>query len=161
RLFVTRPSGEVEEQKIASSGGSFTAKVRLPETGEHSTEVIAEGPGGPQVVATRRGFAGGDPPSTPPPEPTAGAGPAGVATAIAQLRAAGGLPRLQRDDELDAVAEGHSQEMARTKTFAHVLPGDGSLTDRLRKRGYAYRSAGENIGLSDDPATAHEAIVGS
>jgi uncharacterized protein YkwD len=135
--------------------------VRLPETGEHSIEVIAEGPGGPQVVATRRVFAGVEPPSTPPPEPKAGAGLAGVEAAIAQLRASRGLPPLKRDEELDAVAEGHSSEMARTRTFAHVLPSDGSLTDRLRKRGYAYRSAGENIGLSDDPATAHEAIVGS
>jgi uncharacterized protein YkwD len=51
--------------------------------------------------------------------------------------------------------------MVRLRTFAHVLPTDGSLTDRLRGRGYVYRSAGENIGLSDDAATAHEAIVGS
>src|SRR5712691_7257463 len=51
--------------------------------------------------------------------------------------------------------------MARLKTFAHVLPSDGSLTDRLHKSGYAYRSAGENIGLSDDVSSAHEAIVGS
>src|SRR5205807_7773469 len=72
-----------------------------------------------------------------------------------------GLPPLQRDDELDAVAEAHSKEMARLRTFAHVLPTDGSLTDRLHGRGYAYRSAGENIGLSEDAATAHEAIVGS
>jgi len=161
RLFVTRPSGEVQEQKIAASGASFSAKVRLAETGEHSIEVLAEGPGGPQVVATRRVFAGVDPPSSPPAEPKAGKGLAGVEAAIAQLRAAHGLPPLERDAQLDAVAEGHSREMARTKTFAHVLPSDGSLTDRLRARGYAYRSAGENIGLSDDPATAHEAIVQS
>src|SRR5207253_4793083 len=96
-----------------------------------------------------------------PPERKPGAGLAGVEAAIAQLRAARGLPPLQRDAELDAVAEAHSREMARLKTFAHVLPSDGSLTDRLRARGYAYRSAGENIGLSDDVATAHEAIVGS
>jgi hypothetical protein len=51
--------------------------------------------------------------------------------------------------------------MARLRTFAHVLPTDGSVSDRLRARGYAWQSDGENIGLSDDVATAHEAIVGS
>src|SRR5947209_17948680 len=51
--------------------------------------------------------------------------------------------------------------MARTRTFAHVLPSDGSLGDRLRARGYAYRSIGENIGLSSDVGTAHDAIAGS
>lgn len=161
RLFVTRPSGEVQEQKIAAVGSAFSAKVRLAETGEHSIEVLAEGPGGPQVVAMRRVFAGVDAPASPPAEPGAGKGLGGVEAAIAQLRAARGLPLLERDAELDAVAESHSREMARTKTFAHVLPSDGSLTDRLRARGYAYRSAGENIGLSDDAATAHEAIVQS
>lgn len=161
RLFVTKPGGEVEEIRLGTEGRSFGARIPLRQKGEHSIEVLAEGSGGPQVVATRRVFAGIDPPAAPPPEPKGGTGLAGVEAAIARLRSARGLPPLQRDPALDAVAEGHSKEMARLKTFAHVLPTDGSLTDRLTKKGYAYRSAGENIGLSDDVATAHEAIVGS
>jgi len=161
RLFVTGPGGEVQELKLTSADDSFFARVPLEERGEHSIEVLAEGSGGPTVVALRRVFAGVDPPAAPPPEPRAGAGLAGVEAAIARLRAAHGLPQLQREADLDAAAEAHSAEMARLSTFAHVLPTDGSLTDRLRARGYAYRSAGENIGLSDDVATAHEAIVGS
>jgi uncharacterized protein YkwD len=161
RLFVTRPSGEVEEIGMVAAGGDFSTRIALRETGEHSLEVLADGPGGPQVVAIRRVFAGVKPPSSPPPEPQAGKGLAGVEAAIAQLRASRGLSALQRDPELDAAAEGHSREMARTKTFAHVLASDGSMTDRLHARNYDYRSAGENIGLADDAATAHEAIVGS
>jgi uncharacterized protein YkwD len=113
------------------------------------------------VVALRRVFAGIPPPGAPPEVKPLGPGLAGVEAAIAQLRAAHGLPRLQRDPELDAAARGHSEEMAKLRKFAHVLPTDGTLGDRLRARGYAYRSAGENIGLSDGPASAHEAIVGS
>lgn len=161
RLFVTRPGGDVEEIKLGVEGRSFGARVPLRQKGEHSIEILANGPGGPQVVAMRRVFAGIAPPGAPPPEPRGGAGLAGVEAAIARLRAARGLPSLQRDAELDAVAQGHSREMARLRTFAHVLPSDGSLADRLRAKGYAYRSAGENIGLSDDPATAHDAIVAS
>jgi uncharacterized protein YkwD len=77
------------------------------------------------------------------------------------MRASRGLPALQRDAELDEVAAGHSQEMARLKTFAHVLPTDGTVGDRLRAKGWAYRSVGENIGLSEDAASAHEAIASS
>jgi len=49
----------------------------------------------------------------------------------------------------------------RLKTFAHVLPTDGTVGDRLRAKGWAFRSVGENIGLSDDAASAHEAIANS
>jgi uncharacterized protein YkwD len=161
RLFVTRPSGDVEEIGLLSTGASFSAKVPLKDRGEHSIEVLAEGPGGPQVAGIRRVFAGVPPPSRPPPEGRTGDGLNGVDQAIARLRASHGLPPLQRDGELDAAAEAHSLEMARLRTFAHVLPTTGSLSDRLRARGYAYRSIGENIGLSSDVGTAHEAIVGS
>lgn len=161
RLFVTRPSGEVEEMQISSDGADFFAKVALPQRGEHSIEVLADGSGGPQVTALRRVFAGVQPPSRPPPEGPPLTGLPGVEAAIAHLRASRGLPALERDPALDAVAEAHSQEMARLRTFAHVLPTDGTPGDRLRARGYPFRSVGENIGLSSDVGTAHEAIVGS
>ena len=161
RLFVTRPGGEVEELKLASAGDRFSGRIPLRPAGEHSVEVLADGPGGPQVLALRRIFVGVDRPARPPAPRATGTGLAGVEAAIDGLRSARGLPHLQRDAELDAVAEGHSREMARTRTFAHVLATDGSLSDRLRKSGYAYRSAGENIGLSDDAVSAHEAVAGS
>ncbi|HEY5677794.1 MAG TPA: CAP domain-containing protein, partial [Myxococcales bacterium] len=161
RLFVTRPKGAVDEIHLAVKGARFSAKVPLKERGEHSIEVLAEGPGGPQVVALRRVFAGVPPPSRPPPDPPPGEGLDGVEAAIAHLRASRGLAPLQRDPELDAAAEAHSREMARLRTFAHVLPSDGGPADRLRSRGYAYSSVAENIGLSSDVGRAHEAIAGS
>jgi uncharacterized protein YkwD len=161
RLFVTRPGGDVEELKLAATGDRFSGRVTLRPAGEHSIEVLADGSGGPQVLALRRVFAGVDRPTRPPLHRAAGSGLEAVEVEIDQLRASRGLPRLQRDAQLDAVAEGHSREMARTRTFAHVLATDGTLGDRLRKAGYAYRSAGENIGLSDDAVTAHEAVAGS
>ena len=161
RLFVTRPSGEVTELGMVAAGGDFSTRVQLRETGEHSLEVLADGAGGPQVVALRRVFAGVNPPASPPPEPHADKGLAGVEAAVARLRASRGLPALQRDPQLDAVAQAHSREMARTRTFAHVLPSDGSMSDRLRAHGYSYSSAGENIGLAGDASSAHEAIAAS
>ena len=161
RLFVTRPGGAVDEIHLAAKGGRFSARVALKARGEHSIEVLAEGPGGPEVVAMRRVFAGVAPPLRPPPEPPAGEGLDGVEARINHLRASRGLMPLRRDPELDAAAEAHSREMARLRTFAHVLPTDGGPADRLRARGYAYSSVAENIGLSSDVARAHEAIAGS
>jgi uncharacterized protein YkwD len=161
RLFVTRPSGAVDEIHLASKGMRFSAQVALKARGEHSIEVLAEGPGGPQVLAMRRVFAGVTPPSRPPPDPPSGEGLEGVEAAIAHLRASRGLSALKRDPELDAAAEAHSREMARLRTFAHVLSTDGGPADRLRARGYAYSSVAENIGLSSDVGRAHEAIAGS
>ncbi len=162
RLFVLAPGGRTEEQPVSVDGRRLRARVTLAARGEHTLEVLASGPGGPEVVAIRRIFVGVEPPGSPPPEqPRTDTGLAAVEHAIGRLRAARGLPALQRDPALDGVAEGHSREMARTRTFAHVLPEDGSMTDRLRKAGYAYRSAGENIGLSVDPLAAHDAIASS
>jgi uncharacterized protein YkwD len=161
RLFVQAPDASTEEPPVSVEGRRLRARVALAARGEYTLEVLATGAGGPEVVANKRVFVGIAPPAAPPAAGTRDAGLGAVENAIGRLRATQGLPALQRDPALDRVAEGHSREMARTRTFAHVLPSDGSMTDRLRKAGYAYRSAGENIGLSVDPLTAHEAIAAS
>jgi uncharacterized protein YkwD len=162
RLFVSQPGGTIEERPLKATGSHVTAKVRFPHKGEATVELLATGPGGPQVVAIRRIFVGTDPPQAPPQEqPGRDSGVGGVQAAIARLRAQHGLPSLARDAELDAVAEVHSSEMARTGTFAHVLVSDGSVGDRLDRAGYARKAAGENIGLSETPLAAHEGIESS
>jgi uncharacterized protein YkwD len=162
RIFVTRPSGEVEQIPLENPE-RLLAVVPVREKGEHSIEVLADSDAGPQVVALRRVFAGVAPPDRPPKAASAkgGTGLSRVEAAINQLRAAHGLARLQRDGQLDDIALGHSREMARLKTFAHVLPTDGSLDDRLKAKGWAFRGAGENIGFADDAVAAHEAIASS
>jgi len=160
RLYHLTPAGKVEETPLALQGGRFSLEVVLAQKGEHALELLADGPGGPEVIALRRVFAGVDAPSAPPaalPAPK-GSGLAEVEAAIAQLRAQRGLPPVSRDAALDAVAAAHSAAMARAQTFAHVLKSDGSLSDRLLRARYASRFAGENIGLAPDAAGAHQAI---
>src|SRR5438067_795342 len=162
RLFVSLPNGSIEERPLRTAGAKVRAKVRLPRKGEAVVELLANGAGGPQVVAIRRIFVGVAPPRAPPPERSGGdPGVPGVEARIARLRAQHGLPPLRRDAELDAVAELHSREMARTGTFAHVLASDGSVGDRLDRAGYTRKAAGENIGLSETPLAAHEGIESS
>ncbi|MFL5457038.1 MAG: CAP domain-containing protein [Myxococcales bacterium] len=162
KLFVSQPGGAIEERSLRAESSRVREKVRLPRKGEAVVEILATGPGGPQVVAIRRIFVGVAPPLSPPPEPAdRDPGIAGVEAGIARLRAQHGLPALRRDAELDAVAELHSREMARTGTFAHVLPSDGNVGDRLDRAGYARRAAGENIGLGETPLAAHAGIASS
>jgi len=131
RLFVSQPGAGIEERPLKPSGSRFAAKVRLVRKGEATVELLATGAGGPQVVAIRRVFVGIDPPRSPPPEQSGrDPGVKGVEAAIARLRTQHGLTSLRRDAELDAVAELHSREMARTGTFAHVLPSDGSVGEQ-------------------------------
>src|SRR5947209_1592086 len=162
KLYVSQPAGGIEERPLQATQSRIRANVRLLGKGEAVVEVLATGSGGPQVVAIRRIFVGVLPPESPPPERTdRDPGVRGVEGAIARLRQQHGLPPLRRDAELDAVAELHSREMARTGTFAHVLPSDGSVGDRLDRMGYARRAAGENIGLGETPLAAHQGIESS
>ena len=164
RLHLLKPNGSLEQRELAHAEGEglVFAKVRLDQPGEYTLEVLAEDRGGPHVLALRRIFAGVDPPASPPPERRVEAGEStgldAVTRAISALRIARGLPAVARDAALDAVAEGHSGNLARTRTFAHVLPIDGDLGARLAKAGYGYRFASENIGLADSPAMAHRGI---
>jgi uncharacterized protein YkwD len=161
RLFISGPLG-IEEHPMHDQGRRFSATVHLAAKGAYTVEVLATGSGGPQVVALRRIFAGVQPPVAPPPEPPRRhSGLSGVQAAVEDLRASRGLPLLERDGALDAVAESHSREMARTRTFAHVLPSDGNVSDRLDRAGYARRAAGENIGLSATALDAHDAVASS
>jgi uncharacterized protein YkwD len=166
RLYHLLPGATVEETPIPEDGAAhFSLDILLREKGEHSIELLADGRGGPEVIALRRIFVGVQPPTGPPAVSTAapehGDALTQVEQAIARLRAAHGLPALERDKALDAIALEHSRNMAHTRTFAHVLRIDGSLGDRLVKAGYANHFAGENIGLADDPLEAHKAIEGS
>jgi uncharacterized protein YkwD len=161
RLYVQGPDGSLEETPLPlSRERRFAGQATLRAPGEYTLEILADGAGGPQVIALRRIFAGVAKPPSPPRTPAPhGKGLSGVADSIGSLRAARGLPPLIRDRALDAVAEGHSHAMAATRTFAHVLAADGALADRLRAAGYAYRSAGENIGLAPNAGAAHEAVA--
>jgi uncharacterized protein YkwD len=56
-------------------------------------------------------------------------------------------PALAWNEPLQRAAAAHAQDMATRNYFAHESPEGGTLADRLRTAGYAYRAAGENIAL--------------
>ncbi|MEZ4406523.1 MAG: CAP domain-containing protein [Polyangiales bacterium] len=76
-------------------------------------------------------------------------------------RARAGLPALVEDPRLDAVAEGHSLEMARTNRFSHESPATGSPSDRVTRAGLSWRAVAENIAMNQSAELAQRSLVAS
>jgi uncharacterized protein YkwD len=75
-----------------------------------------------------------------------------------QARAAAGLPALNWDDRLAALARARAQDMIVRDYFSHQIPPDGhTVFDVMSSVGYCFDVAGENIGWNnypDDQATS-------
>jgi uncharacterized protein YkwD len=85
--------------------------------------------------------------STPAPAVTrADSGPTGrVLELVNAERAKGGCSPVTVDAKLTKAAQNHSQDMADHTNMSHTGSDGSSMTDRLGRVGYAYRSAGENV----------------
>lgn len=74
-----------------------------------------------------------------------------------QARASAGLPALKVDSTLTSVARWRSKDMIERDYFSHSIPPNGTkVFDELKRIGYCYVAAGENIGTNtfpDDVAT--------
>lgn len=166
RVFVTRPSGRVES--IATRGdATFGAQISFPDRGRHELEVLAEGPGGPTVVALFAVSAGGAPleaaPRARPAEDPAdlAEAEAGVFRAIAATRRAHGLAPLAVSPGAAAVARRHSEAMLAAREVAHRLPGSADVGARLARAGIPYRRVFENVARARTALEAHDAAEAS
>jgi uncharacterized protein YkwD len=147
RVLATLPSGDVRELDV-SGGGAFRAEVPFPLAGAYVVEVVAEGRGGPEIAALLAVSAGAAPTArvrAPRAEPARADAEAEVFRAVNALRASRELPPVAAAPDLTAVARRHSEAMREAGRIAHVLPGAGDLTERLRGAGIAFRRAYENV----------------
>lgn len=62
-------------------------------------------------------------------------------------RAAQGLQGVQPDPALAAIAGGHASDMAAGNFMSHQGSDGSDLGDRLRRAGYCYRAANENVAM--------------
>lgn len=164
RVFVTRPSGAVEEVG-AGAGRAFRVPVAFPQPGRHVLEVIATGAGGPEVVALLTVAAGPGTPLDAPPRAPPPADPAdrtaaerAVLDAINATRRAHGLPQVSASPALAEAARRHSEAMAAARRVAHVVAGSGEVAERLRRAGVPFQIALENVGRAGSSLAAHRAI---
>ncbi len=72
-----------------------------------------------------------------------------------------GVPSLTPHPELGAMARAHSADMRDHGFFAHVSPNTGRLTDRAEQARIPFRRISENIAVSTDVRSAHEALMRS
>ena len=82
-----------------------------------------------------------------------------------EQRAAAGVPQLELDQGLTAVAFGYARRMVAEQFYAHIAPDGTSLADRLAVVGYHPYAAGENMYWGDlhlaTPEAAMEGWLGS
>lgn len=86
---------------------------------------------------------------------------ASLLSMINEARAAQGVSPLAGDPRLDAVAEGHSLDMATHHFFSHSSPNSGAPGDRAAAAGLAFRSLAENIAMNQSVTAAHRALLQS
>lgn len=162
-VVVTRPDGTVARAGFSTVGTDrFCARLPLAVEGRYTVELLGRGPKGPEVAALFFVDVGAT---------AARAGsetfeePADAATArgmivdrINALRRAHGLSPLVLDETVSQVAQRYSDKMAQERFFAHVSPEGSTVGQRLRDVGYAFRGAGENLGMASGPLAAHFGI---
>lgn len=77
-----------------------------------------------------------------------------VLSAINGLRARAGCPALVMNSRLNAAAKGHARAMAEQNFFGHAGPDGSRMAGRIKRQGYSYRSAAENIAAGQSSASA-------
>jgi len=162
-IYITRPSGEVDKVGLTRDHGTgFCAMPSFGVEGRHQLEVVGHGPRGPEVAALFSVDVGASRSAATRVrelEPTQAESARAILLArINALRGAQGLSALSLDPQLTQVAQAYSEQMQRGNYFAHVDPEGKDLRARLRRAGYAYDRAGENLGLAEGPLAAHFAL---
>ena len=75
-----------------------------------------------------------------------------VVNLVNQQRQKAGLSGLKSYSELTRLAQLKAEDMAAKEYFSHTSPTYGSAFDMLKKAGYSYRTAGENIAMGQKTA---------
>jgi uncharacterized protein YkwD len=165
---VTLPGGEVRGFDQASR--AFSAELRFDAPGVYQVELLGDGKSGPVVVANFPVYVDIDEPAAVRRTNRRASGSAITAASMEEkllalldaARAEAHVPPVRSDEDLAAVARGHSRDMAEHGFFGHVSPTLGTTDDRV-KRGHlmGLGAYGENIVLARDAEEAHGALMGS
>jgi uncharacterized protein YkwD len=167
-IVVQEADGQVRRIP-AGAGPEFEVRLPTHTRGTLRVEVLARGPHGESVLANAPIYAGEDPPRSVRLEPGDESGArADVATIHRQLlerlnrtRAEVGLPPLQPDERLDAIALAHSEDMRAHDFVGHVSPTTGSAADRVRNAGIRTGLVLENIGRGYTADEIHRGLLDS
>lgn len=91
--------------------------------------------------------------------PVAAASPAEtVLSAVNSARAKAGCQPLRLNARLTAAAQAHAKAMAEQNFFGHAGKDGSKFSSRIKRQGYSYRAAAENIAAGH--RTAMQAVQG-
>lgn len=163
QVHLIPPGGIPVRLPLERVGEEFAAELYLHTPGRTVLEVMAVGPQGPEVALLGHIYVGEAIPSRAE-FADSKAEPFGIEAMRAELdglRARRGLAALRADPRLEEVARAYAEEMIASGRFAHVSPESGEVGDRLRRAGYSFLVAGENLGEGPSAKAAHRAILQS
>ncbi len=168
KLFIGLPDGAVRELAPREEVGSgrFVFDVSITRQGRYELELLADTGHGLEIVALLPVFAGVSPDERPilVPErqdPVDVPFEESLGRFLNESRRKLGLPALQRDPRLDAVARDHSEDMATSGFFGHVSPTRGGLGRRLESQRLSPRQFAENIAKSSTLSRIHRNLMKS
>lgn len=169
-FVVQTPSGEVTRTP-SGSGRDFDLRIPTSQPGAYRVEVLGRGPQGEGVVVNFPVYVGQEPPTSLSlrHEAAATGGQSATADEVrAQLldllqatRREQGLPPLEVDARIDAVARAHSVDMHDHDFIAHTSPTTGSAADRVRGASIQTGLVLENIGRGYSAAEIHRGLLAS
>ncbi len=169
QLVVTAPDGRVREEAPGPAAKLFHGLFRCgPEDGRYQVEIAATGAAGPAVLANFPVYCGVAPPASATTAAGMRTGPTDPDQAERQMvalvnrdRALAGLPAVDADARLAAIARAHSRDMAEHDFVGHVSPRTGSTMDRVHRAGLAPELVMENVGQAYGPEDAEQGFLGS
>jgi uncharacterized protein YkwD len=153
-VVTISPTGTTRRLAARPAGAAWEAVVPLvDETGEHGVEIMAADEHGPHVLALFPVSVGAAPPRTwrgeAPPSEAAIATVDDAERFLRELtdreRATSGRGALVWNAALSAVARRHAEDMRDHGFMGHVSATTGDVGDRLRRTGFAFAYATENI----------------
>ncbi len=169
-LVVQTPDGQVRRLP-AGSGREFDFRVPTEASGRYGVEVLARGPQGEGVVTNFPVYVGEAPPTSVSlrSAPVQAGGETATADQVRldlirllnEARAQQGLPAVELDARLDAVALAHSQDMAAHDFIAHTSPTTGTASDRVRAAALRSGLVLENIGRGYSATEIHQGLLAS
>jgi uncharacterized protein YkwD len=165
-LAVTDPQGSVTRIPLPA-GRSLEHTLTLEQAGEHSIEILAEGPEGIAVLAVIPVMVGAGSSRAAPEyaqeegEKDAESVLDRIETLINEARRARKLPKLRINRKLAQVALAHSQDMDRNQFVAHTSKSTGEPSDRVARAGLKARVVLENIGRGYGAGEIHEGLMAS
>lgn len=163
QVHVRPPGGIPVRLPLRREGADFVAELYLHTPGRTVLEVMGVGAQGPEVALLGHIYVGQAIPSLAElrEAEVEDLDAAGMRAELDALRARRGLRPLRPDPRLDEVARMYAEELIASDRFAHVSPESGEVGDRLRRAGYSFRVAGENLGEGPTAGAAHRAILQS